>query len=99
MVTGDTCVLALDSVPCRAYKNHARAWCAAIGGENWYPVTLVRDSYFEDYAQELAEELDLVKRDVHWPYNCIDWEQAARELKQDYSSADFDGVTYWYRSA
>jgi hypothetical protein len=63
----------------------------------WYPVTLVRDSYFRDYAQEEAEDLDLVKSDARWPYTCIDWRQAAEELKQDYSTVEFDGVTYWYR--
>ena len=29
---------------------------------------------------------------------CIDWAQAARELRMDYTSVDFDGVTYWIRS-
>lgn len=32
-----------------------------------------------------------------WPYRCIDWEQAARELRMDYTAVDFDGVTYWVR--
>lgn len=64
---------------------------------DWYPVTLIRDSHFEDYAQELAEELDLIPHDAKWPANCIDWEQAARELRIDYTSADFNGVTYWFR--
>lgn len=63
----------------------------------WYPVTLVRDSYFEDFARSEAEELGFIQRDNKWPANCIDWEKAARELQQDYSQADFDGVTYWYR--
>jgi antirestriction protein len=64
---------------------------------DWYPVTMVRDSYFKAYAEELAEELDLIPGDAKWPANCIDWEQAARELQMDYTSAEFDGVTYWYR--
>jgi hypothetical protein len=63
----------------------------------WYPVTLVRDSYFEDYAKDEAEQLDLIKDDVNWPYNCIDWTRAANELQMDYSSADYDGITYWFR--
>ena len=33
-----------------------------------------------------------------WPYSCIDWEQAAEELQQDYMSVEFDGVTYWMRA-
>jgi hypothetical protein len=28
----------------------------------------------------------------------IDWEQAAYELKQDYTEVNFDGVSYWIRS-
>jgi hypothetical protein len=59
--------------------------------------TLIRDSYFEEYAQELAEDCGMIERDVKWPYTCIDWEQAARELQMDYTSVDFDGVTYWVR--
>lgn len=64
---------------------------------DWYPITLVRDSYFKDYAQELAEDIGAIKADATWPNNCIDWDQAARELQTDYSTVEFDGVTYWYR--
>jgi hypothetical protein len=64
---------------------------------DWYPITLVRESYFEAFAQQEAEDLDLVKSDARWPYTCIDWKQAARELSIDYSSCDFDGVEYLYR--
>jgi hypothetical protein len=64
---------------------------------DWYPLTLIRESYFEDYAQELAEDIGAVNRDATWPNNCIDWEQAARELRMDYTSTQIDGVTYFYR--
>lgn len=64
---------------------------------SWYPITLVRDSYFKDYAQELAEDIGAINADAAWPNNCIDWDQAARELRMDYGAAEFDGVTYWYR--
>ena len=64
---------------------------------DWYPVTLIRDSYFEDYAQELAQDIGAVNEDADWPNNCIDWEKAARELQWDYSLVEFDGVDYWYR--
>jgi len=63
-----------------------------------YGETLIRDSYFKDYAQELAEEIHgnaLVN--LQWPMSCIDWDQAARELQCDYTAVDFDGVTYWIR--
>ena len=65
--------------------------------DNWYPLLLVRDSYFEDFAQQEAEDLDLIKSDMRWPYTCIDWEKAAEELQVDYTTVEFDGVTYWYR--
>lgn len=70
-------------------SGYADDWC--------YGETLVRDDYFEDYARELAEDTGMVKGTEHWPLNCIDWEQAARELQIDYTSVDFDGVTYWIR--
>lgn len=58
--------------------------------------TLIRDSYFLIYAQELSDELH-GETDMSWPFTCVDWEMAARELKMDYTSVDFDGVTYWIR--
>jgi hypothetical protein len=64
---------------------------------DWYPITLIRDSYFRDYAQELAEDIGAIPADAGWPSRCIDWDQAARELQQDYSSIEFDGITYWTR--
>ncbi len=71
----------------------------ASGSPDWpHGETLIRASYFETYAQDLADDLGYIKADVHWPYNCIDWERAARELQMDYTSVDFDGVDYWIRS-
>lgn len=64
---------------------------------DWYPVTLIRESYFKDYAQELAEDIGAIPADAGWPARCIDWDQAARELRMDYTSVEFDGVTYWTR--
>jgi Antirestriction protein (ArdA) len=64
---------------------------------DWYPVTLIRDSYFNDYAQKLADDIcEPNPSDMAWPHNCIDWERAARELQMDYSTVEYDGVTYWY---
>ena len=63
----------------------------------WYPGTLIRESYWKDYAQELADDIGAVNHDAQWPYTCIDWDRAADELRQDYTSVDYDGITYWYR--
>ena len=67
--------------------------------EDWrYGATLIRDSYFEEYARELAEDIGaLGNKDIPWPANHIDWEAACDELKQDYTEVDFDGVAYWIR--
>jgi len=62
-----------------------------------YGEALIRDSHFEDYARELAEDIGALKDDAQWPATCIDWEEAARQLQQDYTSVEFDGVTYWIR--
>lgn len=70
----------------------------AEGYSDWkYGAQLIRDSYFTEYAQNLAEELGYIQPNVTWPYNCIDWDEAADELKVDYTSVEFDGVTYWVR--
>jgi len=69
------------------------------GSADWsHGEALIRDSHFEDYARELAEDTGMLKGDEGWPLNCIDWEEAADQLKQDYFSVDFDGVEYWIRS-
>jgi hypothetical protein len=76
--------------------------CKGNGGDeqwegDWYPVTCIRDSYFKNYAQELAEDIGSIKSEAQWPYTCIDWGKAARELQMDYTSVEFDGITYWVR--
>lgn len=62
-----------------------------------YGATLIRDTYFEDHAREFAEEVGAVSSDDPWPTNHIDWKAAAEELKEGFTSVDFDGVTYWVR--
>lgn len=63
---------------------------------DWYPVTLVRDSYFTDYAQELVEDCGYISKDFpSWIE--VDWQATARNVQIDYTSADFGGVTYWFR--
>ena len=64
---------------------------------DWYPVTLIRDDYFRTYAQELAEECCMIPDAAAWPARCIDWAQAARELRMDYTSVTYAGVNYWTR--
>lgn len=75
---------------------------AGYGGDeefegDWYPMQLIADGYFQEYAQDLAEECGMVDTNARWPMNCIDWEQATRELQMDYSNILIHGSTYWYR--
>jgi hypothetical protein len=59
--------------------------------------TLIHEDNFKDHAQQFAEELGLEIANA-WPYNCIDWERAADELRADYTSVTFDGEDYLYRA-
>ena len=65
--------------------------------EDWtFGETLIRFDHFVTYAQELADDLDRLDPDLNaWPHCCIDWDQAADLLKEDYTEVDFDGVTYF----
>jgi hypothetical protein len=74
---------------------------ASNGGDeewrgDWYPVALIRDSYFTDYAQELLEECGYIPKDFP-SWIKIDWEATAHNVRIDYTSTEFDGVTYWFR--
>lgn len=61
---------------------------------DWYPVTLIRESHFTDYAEELVCDCYDLKLPsfVH-----IDWEATAREVLMDYAAITIDGITYFYR--
>ena len=84
---------AAELVALKALADEASDYAA-----DWqYGETLIRDSYFKEYAQELAEDIGAVNSDASWPNNCIDWDQAARELQMDYTQVDFDGIAYWIR--
>jgi hypothetical protein len=60
--------------------------------------TLIRETYFIEYAQQLAEDIGAIDPKASWPNGCIDWEKAADELRVDYTEVDFDGVTYLMRA-
>lgn len=70
-----------------------------VNGPEWDSgATLIRDSYFEEYARQYAEDIFSSElRDSQWPFNHIAWDDAADELRIDYTSVDFAGETYWYR--
>lgn len=63
-----------------------------------YGCAFISDRHFEEYARELAEDIDAVSPDHQWPLDCIDWSAAADALKMDYTEIEIDGYTFWCRS-
>jgi len=48
-----------------------------------------------DFAQDMAEQMGDIDKDVRWPYTCIDWDDAAKDLMHDYFCAD----GYYFRNS
>jgi len=46
----------------------------------------------EDFAQAMADEIGALDKEMSWPYSCIDWQAAARDLMYDYCE---DGGHYF----
>jgi antirestriction protein len=70
-----------------------------VGSEFYHGETMIPESSFKDYAQQLAEDIGAISRDVSWPLTCIDWEQAADELLHDYSSVEWENETFYVRTS
>ncbi len=71
-----------------------------LDGEGWeWGIGFIADRDFEEYARELADDIGAMPEHYTWPTSCIDWEQAARELRMDYSATEINGRTFWYREA
>lgn len=63
---------------------------------DWYPVTLIHDSYFEESMDEMLEDYGTIPKYADLPSFVkivIDYDA----LKQDYSEVEFEGETYYYR--
>ena len=75
------------------------AFAGEIGSDNLqHGCQLIHEDHFEEHAREMAGELHgKAVADAEWPFYCIDWTKAAEELQIDYTGADFDGVTYYFR--
>jgi uncharacterized protein YeaO (DUF488 family) len=85
--------LANELVPLRKLTSEAEGYC-----EDWrYGATLIRDSYFEEYAEQFADDIGAIDAKAGWPLMHIDWKAAAEALQQDYTEVEFDGVSYWVR--
>jgi hypothetical protein len=65
--------------------------------------TLINESYFTDYIEELINDCYEMPKQMHsgdWPYRhmIIDYEAAAEEAKVDYTEVTFDGNVYLIRA-
>ena len=70
-----------------------------VGDEWMHGESLIPADGFADYARDLAEDLHgNAIRDAAWPFDHIDWEAATDDLKSDYSSVEYQGTTYLFRS-
>ena len=61
---------------------------------DWYPVTLIRYSYFETAMDELIADCYEVPKDLP-SFMTITLDYVA--LQQDYTLTEIDGITYYYR--
>lgn len=61
--------------------------------------TMIPEIEFEDYARGLAYDCGIISdKNDNWPLNCIDWEEAADQLRMDYNEVEVDGKTYLFRN-
>ncbi len=67
-----------------------------LGSEFKYGVTLVDVDDWEEYVEELLEDIGYISDDFpSWIE--IDWKATAENVKQDYSELEYEGETYFYR--
>ena len=59
--------------------------------------TLISSDIWEDHVREMTEDMDGIDTG-NWPYNCIDWERAAEELRVDYTTITWRGQDFYVRS-
>lgn len=75
--------------------------CKNRGGDEqwrveWYPITLIRESYFEHAMDDMVADCygdEYTKNLPSFMTLTLDYDA----LKSDYTTVDFDGVTYYVR--
>jgi DNA repair exonuclease SbcCD ATPase subunit len=75
----------------KALQEEAEGYCDWTNGAQ-----LIRDSHFTEAMQELCEDIGDLPKDIPG-YLVIDWDATASNLRADYTSVEFGGVTYWVR--
>lgn len=72
---------------------------AGSGGDeqwrgDWYPLTLIRESHFEEYMDEMVYDCYEVPKNLP-SFMSIVLDYVA--LQQDYTAVEINGATYFYR--
>ena len=62
----------------------------------WYPVTLIADEYFTEYAIDMLKDCGELPANIPH-YIVIDEEATTENIQQDYSTVEIEGFIYWYR--
>lgn len=62
-----------------------------------YGATLIPESDWEEYVEDLVKDCGYISNDVPW-WIVIDWAATADNIAADYSTVDYDGDTYYYRN-
>lgn len=89
---GQEFLLAKELATLRALEKEGEGYAP-----DWsYGETLIRKSYFAEYAEELVNDIDALPQGLP-AYIVIDWEATAANLIVDYTEIDFDGVPYLIR--
>ena len=76
--------------------NELKEECLNYGWE--YGITFIRESYFEEYAEELFDEC-YIHNIPDFTKNYIDYQKFASDLEMDYSEVEFRGITFFWREA
>ena len=64
----------------------------------WYGGnTLIIDDEWVAYVEEMLKDIGYITRDFPWWIE-IDWEKTAENVAVDYSTVEYKGHTYYYRS-
>jgi len=69
---------------------------AKVGSSWMHGVTLIPEHDFTEYTKELAKENE-INLNVSWPFNCIDWDKVAENLRFSYTGAEYQGITYYFQ--
>lgn len=64
---------------------------------DWYPVSLISEEYFTEYAQEFVRDCGYIPNNLPaFIENNIAWDGVADDMKQDYNYVNIGGETYYY---